>query len=249
MYKVDKVKYAFDCDVCKKLLIDPVVIQCGNFICKSHVDNLCKQTSDEKNTFICGFCHDEHFIPQKGFVVNNRLQSLLSLQLNTLTPSPLFDDCKKEIAEAKRSVAKIEQLKESAETFSFEYFEDIKRQVDLRREQLKVRIDNYSDDIIKSVEHSQKSCLKLSKAVTQIAAKIENSKYELNGLIRQFDTLDIHERKYEEVKRDVNAVNKDFAKLIDELDSVLVGNKKFEFEFSDQSIEDIFGRLNVFGVN
>ena len=47
MYKVDKIKNFFDCDLCHELLVDPISIPCGNNVCKIHLDNLLKKISKE----------------------------------------------------------------------------------------------------------------------------------------------------------------------------------------------------------
>jgi hypothetical protein len=163
MYKVEKVKSFLDCQQCNKLLVDPVVTACGKLICKIHLEKLLTHESKEKNTFVCEMCQEEHVIPKNGFVVPDRLQDLLDVELNKFEPSPMFDECRKELEEAKASVLKIEQIETNPESYIYDYFEDIKNQVDLRREDLKFKIDTYSDDIIKSIETTQTNCMKMSK--------------------------------------------------------------------------------------
>ena len=58
------------------------------------------------------------------------------------------------------------EMKKAKWVFSFkkskiyfnEYFEELKRQVDLRREELKLKLDNYSDEIIQSIESTKDNC-------------------------------------------------------------------------------------------
>ena len=199
MYKVEKIKNSLDCDVCKQLLVDPMVMSCGKFFCKSHLTELLmNNTSNRKNTFICGICLEEHFIPNNGFVVNDRLQELVDLQLNKLKPSAMFEECKKELENAKENVVKIELLEKNAEKYIYDYFADIKRKVVIRREVLKSKIDNYSDEIIKSVEMNQLNYIKLSKEINEIRKNIEKSKVELNKSMLQFDTLEFNDKKFED---------------------------------------------------
>ena len=40
MHKVEQIKNLFDCDICDKLLIDPIVLPCGNVVCNSIADRL-----------------------------------------------------------------------------------------------------------------------------------------------------------------------------------------------------------------
>jgi hypothetical protein len=249
MYKVNEVKASFDCDLCNKLLVDPVVMACGNFICKAHLDKLLTNASNEKSILICGICQEEHLIPKKGFMVNNRLQKLLRLELNALKVSPVFDECIKEIEEAKENVVKIGLLEKNAENYIYDYFEDIKRQVDIRREDLKFKIDKYSDEIIKSVEMNQMNHIKLSKEINEIRTNIELSKEELNKSMLQFDNLEFNDKKFEDIKSSVAVVNQKFNKILGEYQDSLIDNKKYSFEFKELPIEDVFGRVTDVQVN
>ena len=61
-----------------------------------------------KSTLICLVCQEEHIIPKKGFIVNNRLQKLLTLELNALKfDCQIYNGCTKEIEDAKEKVVKI----------------------------------------------------------------------------------------------------------------------------------------------
>ena len=244
MYKVEKIKNSLDCDVCKQLLVDPMVMSCGKFFCKSHLTELLmNNTSNRKNTFICGICLEEHFIPNNGFVVNDRLQELVDLQLNKLKPSAMFEECKKELENAKENVVKIELLEKNAENYIYDYFENIKRQVVIRRDGLKIEIDNYSNQIIKSVELNQKNFIKLSKEVNKITENINKLKKEFNELNAQFDTLEFNDKKFEDIKASVAVVNREFNKIPAVYQESLTGNKDYTFDFKESQIEDIFGRL------
>jgi len=131
MYKIERVKRLLDCDLCNEVIIDPVAMAYGFSICKTHLDKLITNGSNEKSTFICEICQEDHLIPKKGFMVNHRFQSLLEIEFNTLKAGPVFDECMKEIDDAKENVDKIEFLEKNAENYIYDYFEDVKRQVDI----------------------------------------------------------------------------------------------------------------------
>jgi len=206
--------------------------------------------SNTKNTLICLICQEEHLIPKKGFVINNRLQKLLTLKLNTLKfDCQIYNGCKKEIDDAKERVAKIRLLEKNAENYISEYFEDIKRQVDIRREDLKFKIDNYSNLIIKSVELNQIKYIKLSKEVNEITENIEKSKKEFDKLTSRFDTLEFNDKKFEDIKASVAVVNQEFHKILAEYQDSLIGNKKYTFDFKESRVDEIFGQITEFQVN
>ena len=70
MFKIDKIRYSLDCDLCEKLLVDPVAMVCGKIICKCYLDKLLKDKSEEKNSFICEICKIEHLFPENGLFAN-----------------------------------------------------------------------------------------------------------------------------------------------------------------------------------
>ena len=146
------------------MLIDPISIPCGKNVCKGHLDELLKNISKEKSFFQCEICQEEHFIPKSGFKVDKRLQRGLEIQLNTLKLTPIFEECKAVIKKGHESVAEIETLKKNSECYIYEYFEDIKRKVDIRREDLKLKIDKYSDEVIQSIEGTQANYIKTWKS-------------------------------------------------------------------------------------
>ena len=248
MYKVDKLKCFLDCDLCNSLLVDPIVIPCGNLICKAHLDKLIN-TSDEKSSFICGTCKEEHALPKDGFMVNHRLQSLLELGIDAFKASPIFDECKKEIEDARKNMREVELLETNSESYIYGYFEEIKRKIDLRREDIKLKIDEYSDGIIKSVEINQMNYIKLSKETNEISVNIEKSKKELSKLMPQFDSLEFNDKKFEDIKKSVAVVNQEFHKIIAEYKDSLIANKEYTFEFKELPMKDVFGRVTDIQVN
>ena len=140
----------------------------------------------KKNKFECELCEEKHYIPRKGFAINRRIQNGLSIEFNTLKLNPVFEKCRKEIYDAKNNIEKIENLEKDPEYFIFEYFEELKRQVDLRREILKLKLDECSDEIIQSIECTKKNCINL-----KLSSEIEKSKEDLNKLTDRFDTFEI----------------------------------------------------------
>ena len=243
MYKVEKFKKFFDCDLCHQALVDPISFPCGNNVCKDHLDKLLKNVSKEKCFFQCEICQEEHFIPKSGFKVDKRLQRGLEIQFNTLKLTPIFDECKAVIKTVHEKVAKIEMLEKNSEVYIYDYFEDIKRKVDIRREDLKMKIDKYSDEVIQSIEGTQVNYIKISKQVNQISTNIEQSKKELDDYVKRFDTFDINDSKFEAIKQGVVVVNGKFDKIILDYNNALIGNKEYSFRFDEIPIADIFGRL------
>lgn len=59
-----------NCIECKNLLEYPVILPCGESICKKHIHT-------DKTTFFCQVCCAEHSIPGDGFPANKALEKFL----------------------------------------------------------------------------------------------------------------------------------------------------------------------------
>ena len=239
-----KVKRTLNCFLCNTPLINPVVMSCGKSICKKHLKELITNGSNFKNNLLSIIIQNE-----LSFQKDGQSKTALDLELNQLEQSRVFNECKQEIDIAKENVVKIEVLENNSEIYIYDYFEDIKRQVDLRREELKLKIDDHSDEVIKSVQITQLHFFKLSKDVNHMTTNIGKSKQQLKELMGQFDTLNYSYNKFKEIKASVAVVNKEFHEIIADYQDSLVGNKKHTFKFDELSIDEIFGRYTTFEVN
>jgi hypothetical protein len=214
------------------------MIPCGYSICKKHLTNEVLVEGSEK-LFKCGICQVEHVVPKEGIVINRFIQNALDIKFNTLKLNPVYEECKKVIVEAQSNLAQIEVLDKDPEFFIYNYFEEIKRKVDLRREEFKLKIDISSDDIIQSIEKTKASCVELSKTVDKLTGEIENSKQELNKLVERFDTFDIDDKI--DIMNSVIIFNKRLARMAGIHKASLIGNEDFSFEFKEVQIDDVFG--------
>ena len=243
MFKIDQAKSLFDCSLCNKMMVDPIGLVCGNTICKSHLDKMIKDSTNKKKEFKCEVCNKEHYVPNGGFVVNKLAQKALEIKLHNIKASPIFDECKQLIKEAKESAVKIEAIANDPESFIYEYFSDLKRKVDLRREELKLKIDQYSDQLLQSIENNQLKCTQLSKENKLIKDTFSESNNELNELLEEFDIFEFNDKKFEGLKKEVDELRINFNKMTADYKMSLLNNKKFSFEFKEGVISDIFGKL------
>ena len=151
--------------------------------------------------------------------------------------------CKTKLDEARKSVDQIEYLERNSEMYIYDFFNDIKRQVDMRREVLKNKIDECSDDIIKSIESSQATLIKLSKEVTEISINIKRSKNELYRITKEFTSFEF--KDFNAIKKSLNFLNKNLTQIITDYNGYSIGNNTYEFIFDDKLGSEIFGNLIV----
>ena len=229
--KLEKFEALFNCQFCLKLLVKPITLPCGVSICKSHLDELIND--------VCKFCKQKH--AEGPYQVNQKLNEMLELRVNSIKLSPKFVACKESINKAQQFVDKIDLVSKDSENFIYEYFEGIKRKVDVRREELKLKIDNHSNEIISKIDHTRQDCIKMAKEINKITKDIENYKTDLNKLTQRFDSFEFNDEKYDDILSRVNTLQPKFEDILEEYKYSLLDNKDYEFQVENMSMEDVFG--------
>lgn len=179
MNEQNQQKSIFKCILCSESLECPVTIPCGNTVCKSHLNDFIGQ-----KTFECQCCKQEHSVHKEGFVMNKFIQDQLKMQLNL---NPVLDGYKNGI----------EQVYINVERYIYNYYEDIKRHINLEGQLLKEEIDRYFDKMIQLINVTQNSNIYLPKDENKLRTNI---KKDMNKLIRNFDTFEIDEKNIHDVQ-------------------------------------------------
>ena len=242
MFKIDQAKSLFDCSLCNKMMVDPITLVCGYTVCKSHLDKMRKDSTNKKS-FKCEICIKQHYVPNGGFVINKHIQKALEFKFHDFKPSPIFDECKQLIKETKEIADKVQAITDDPENFIYEYFSDLKRKVDLRREELKFKIDEYSDQLVQSIDASQLKCTQLSKGNKLMKEPFIELNDELNKIIKDFDIFEFNDKKFEELKKKADVLRIKFNNIMADYKITLLNNKKHSFEFKEEIISNIFGKI------
>ena len=117
------------------------------------------------------------------------------------------------------------------------HFNKIKRNVELRRVDLIQRIENYSEEIMKSVESTQQKYLKMSKEVDQLTVEVEKSTSSLNSLVNKFEV-------FEKKPKSLVGFDECLSKVLEEYKESLLGFSKYSFDFKEIDIKEVFGYLS-----
>ncbi len=76
MFQLEKINGIFSCKLCQGVLVDPIILPCGETVCKAHRDQICKGK--------CIFCLEVHKAPQCGFPPNKIVKNLLEKRVNNI---------------------------------------------------------------------------------------------------------------------------------------------------------------------
>ena len=179
-------------------------------------------------------------MPLSGFHINKNIQKALE---NTI---PEAEEVKERIEDVTKVVRELEVLKESPEGYIYDYYEEIKRKVDSRRETLKNEIDLCSDRMIERIESTRSECIQMNVQIKGIGESLEVLEGKLNRIRDRFISLNINKgklKKINKIRSELDDLESElFEKLQKQKDEILQ-NSKFCFEFDEICVERIFGDL------
>jgi hypothetical protein len=242
-------KSTLPCTYCSKIFKDPIELPCNHNLCKGH---LAEKNIVKQNGIKCAECKQDFEIKDNDFKINNLVKNLLDEHVY------LSDDevsLKKQIED---SIRKLHQLyeqftlnKTNRDLAIHEHFQEIRRNIDLHREELKVKIDDIYMEMIEktkkfeatyliSLEEKLNASLKSFeiKSLEQSLNETEETFRNPNLLIESIrDMQRLQEAAIAELKLKLDEQNR----LNDELTRTRMNQFKPNLSFSPDS----FGQLHL----
>ena len=172
------------CTQCKEILKLPVVLPCGDSICKHHVDK-----KNECKTIECVLCNEVFDIPTNGFARNKALEKLLEKEINEIDLGEEYNSAFDKCQQFNDLYEHFNRIKNHPEMRIHSVINELKNKVDLRREELKQEIDKEALKIVEKLDEFKKQCKESIKSDSKIDEKLnvwENHTKEWNGDLNTF---------------------------------------------------------------
>jgi len=179
-----------DCKYCQKLLNGiPVNLSCCDAtICSEHIQYKEVKVNETKTiqVFECELCQCSHNMKNKRFAINKLAESMLKIEFDKISLGDAYVKVSKEIDNLETSLDKLNGLIQDPKNYIYEYVSNVKRDVDLRKEKLKEKIDQICGEMIAKLENYQNECyknienLKLKEKSDEITKEIQAKLDEWN---------------------------------------------------------------------
>jgi hypothetical protein len=179
-----------NCKHCQKLLNgSPVVLSCCDAtICSEHIQYKEVKVNETKTiqVFECELCQCSHNMKNKRFAINKVVEGLLKIEFDKISLGDAYIKVTKEIENLESSLYKLNGLIQDPKNYVYEYVSGVKRDVDLRKEKLKEKIDQICEEMIAKLENYQSECykniesLKLREKNDEIVKEIQTKLDEWN---------------------------------------------------------------------
>ena len=166
---MDRIQTVMKCILCHKTLESPVILPCSCNICYKHVTN---KTSD---LIQCEKCEVEHRIPTNGFHANKALQVIIETEIANLDFGSVHKEAKKSCELIENALKEFELLIKDPFFYTYERISELKNIVQLKGEELKLRIDEEMQKYIDRLEEYERQS---KEYLSSNEFKVESQKLE-----------------------------------------------------------------------
>ena len=211
-------KETFACLVCKKIQRKPVYLPCFcQSVCHEHIETMIK--SDKKQFIKCNDCNSNYSIDKDiDFKPNKQLSKLLQ-SFNFLTEEEklLKKECEKTLQTIEDCNGNLKLKYNGHESDRYDFFKEIRDNIDTRRHELIEEVHNLSDDLINQIKNIEKDFnaqIDESIKCKSFEFKIENEIEKLDEMFRSL-TINASQIKEKETndKRTLQDLNEDMKRL------------------------------------
>jgi chromosome segregation ATPase len=238
------IKEELSCKYCHEIFINPMTLPCGDSICKHHIEEL--TSSNSSNKFICPLCNEESSV--QSLRVNKFMQSMLEIGLHEFKINPLLDTLLKNL---KNEAKNLETVLKDPENFIYEQMSELKRQVDLDRENLKSQIDALAEDFIHQLnayEATFKSEYKANVDLEHFNGLLESSRNQLAEYEQFLSLFSTKNQEQLEKRVEIEKMINQLQLNVKQLTRNLFSNLCFSYEPIENmsvKIKSWFGKLKI----
>lgn len=224
-------------EICKKYLQVPIRLPCQKTICKEHIDDHIKYGFDY---IYCQFCNKEHSIPENGFPINKDLECILNANMHLNTNH-------------KKAIEKLKKLEKTKETYNFmaekphefidNYFSEVKNNIELQKDKLKLKIDLITREMICQVENIEMECKNNIKAKTFDTVINTNLDIQINNWKHELRKPKLNSRLLANLQVELDSIEKETKSKLKKLRNLLLSSNEILFEPGQILTNDLFGKL------
>ncbi len=154
-----------------------------------------------------------------------------------------FDECQRLLDYLKLKNKQIQFCEQDPNSFIYEYFSELKTQVDLRREELKLKIDQHSDKLIGQIEEIEKQCRNIQIKIDDLNVSVLKSAHVLNQLVNKFNSCKLNEQMVQEIMTEALMLKPNFEHKSNEHQNSILNHKIYKFVYNEIYVEQMFGSL------
>ena len=234
------------CSFCAKNVKYPIKLPCQSIVCKIHIDILTKD--NQKSKLNCPICNMNHKIPKEGFKTHHTLSNLVQqYKPNENESTKFFVKFERSMEWLSTLSEQVNLTKSKMEVFIYDKVKLLQNEIDLEREELKLKIDNEHNNLtnrLEAIHNFLNESLNAIHPLEDTRSSIE----EINKKIsKEKYSWKIDTRKIEEITMEIENETKKVIDKLKEYDEFRKSAKNICFDnyLLSQLAENLLGSLEM----
>lgn len=214
-------------------------------MCRKDLDIYCT------NHKSCKFCDKVHNKATDTFIPAKQTMKLMELGGHQIDFGKTFEYGKNVLKDLDKTIREYEHINNDPNHFIFNYFSELKNQCDIKREEIKLEIDNHFDALLQEIEDLSNEYQRGAKFKNseKISNEIEQSKKNINDWIKEYDTTVIDEKTRDKIIFKSKFAKVKLDKELEILKRNLLKNKSFSISGNKSFDKRLLGSVKCEDVN
>ncbi len=122
--RLTQLKQVIICDYCHQQFDKPVILPCGETLCKKHLREMIECTEESQHHIFCYFCGLQHLLDrEKGYPENKLIQKIIDLDVENTEIR--FEEAKSLCNSLRSKIIEIETIQKSPIEYMNNYFSKV----------------------------------------------------------------------------------------------------------------------------
>jgi prefoldin subunit 5 len=219
---MEALRDSLKCIQCHDILDLPVILPCGDSICKKHI-------TPEIKEYRCLACDVVHVIPsdkEGSFAENKALRQLLTSNLQQVRFSKEYDVAFEAFKNLNKTFEETRLFREKPSFFVNKTIGELKSEAEKMRQEYKLKIDERADKLVREIDQYENECKRQLCPGNSVSDELDKLTPEMDTVKQDMDKLEKILTNFTSTESELANVKEESFKLTSLLESRLAECKE-----------------------
>lgn len=241
---------AIKCFHCHHVLVDPVMLPCGESLCLKHINDVVE------SFFFCVECGDNHTIPRPlGFPRNKTVEKIIATKIDKFEFGTAYTKAHKACASLEQTLRDLDNLARDPYNYVYEVVSELRNRVQLVSDEFKLKVDEEARAILDELNAYERKCRERIVGETKDEASL-NDMLEMSGVggvqldewTCELQTFESNEAKWDVIWKSCEKLRQSVLCKMNEFKSDLLLKKSIDFRINHDSNKNIIEMITDYTV-
>ena len=184
-YEQNQILNVLNCAKCSKEFDEPRLLPCGKTVCNDCISALTIYSNPNSNMFDCAMCLDEHFMPSKGFPLNESLLKLLEQKPSEVYRGKVVETFKNNLESVHNKKQQLEFNLNNGEDTIKEHCMNLRCLIHASAETTIVKVNELADSLINQIIKYETECINSFQSISEGKQSTQKQRFQ-----QQFDKIE-----------------------------------------------------------